>query len=301
MKILITGANGLVGQKLKTELSRREGIQLIATSQSPEMNALDTGYVFETLDITDKSAIDYILSRYRPDAVINTAAIANVNGCEKNKSTCWQVNTEAVKFLTEATNRSNTHLIHFSTDFVFEGTQSVYHEHDIPNPVNFYGTSKKEAEDHIMQHAKKWSIIRTILVYGYVPHMKRKNIILWIYDSLKNGKSIKVVNDQFRTPTLGEDLAWACAEIAINNKTGIWHISGKETMSIDTLAFRTADHFSLDRNLIIPVPSVVLNEPAPRPPRTAFNLLNAEKELYYSPRSFEEGLNIIEKQLYNNQ
>ena len=299
MKILITRANGLVGQKLKSEILRRNNIQLIATSRSPETNILKQNYIFETLDITNESETEYILERYKPDVLINTAAQGNVNECEKDRSHCWQVNTEAVKHLTRISSQLDIHFIHFSTDFVFSGTQPIYNEEDIPEPVNFYGTCKKEAEDFMISNAKKWSIIRTILVYGYVPNMKRNNIVMWIYQSLKDGKPLKIVNDQFRAPTFGEDLAWATTEMAEKGKTGIFHLSGKEVMSIYNMALKIADHFRLDKNLLNPLPSAALYEPALRPPHTRFDLYKAEKELNFFPRTFEESLNIIEKQIHN--
>ena len=301
MKILITGANGLVGQKIKSEILKRKNIQLIATSKSPENNILDKDYIFETLDITNKSGTEYIIERYKPDILINTAAQANVNDCERNRSWCWEVNAEAVKHLTHVSNRLNIHFIHFSTDFVFNGTQPSYNEESVPKPINFYGICKQEAEEFIMAHAKKWSIIRTILVYGYVPHMRRNNIVTWIYRSLRGGRSLKIVNDQFRAPTFGEDLAWAAIEIAVKGKTGIFHISGKEEMSIYEMALKIAEHFRLNKDLITPVPSSMLNEPAARPPHTRFDLYKAEKELNFFSHSFAESLNIIEKQIYNSQ
>jgi dTDP-4-dehydrorhamnose reductase len=301
MKILITGANGLVGQKLKNEILRRNNMQLIATSQSPETNILKQEYIFETLDITNKTETAYLLERYKPDVLINTAAQANANACEKNRSHCWQVNTEAVKHLTRISNQLDIHFIHFSTDFVFSGKQPVYHEEDTPEPVNFYGTCKKEAEAFITAHANKWSIIRTILVYGYVPQMKRNNLVTWIYESLKQGKPLNIVNDQFRAPTFGEDLARATLEIAGKGRTGIFHISGKEVMSIYEMALKIAEHFILDKNLLTPVPSAALDEPAQRPPHTRFDLYKAEKELNFFPHSFKESLDIIEKQIYKQQ
>jgi dTDP-4-dehydrorhamnose reductase len=126
-------------------------------------------------------------------------------------------------------------------------------------------------------------------------------MVTWIYQSLKAEKPLNIVNDQFRAPTFGEDLARATLEMAGKEKTGIFHISGKEVMSIYEMALKIAGHFRLDKNLLTPVPSAALNEPAQRPPHTRFDLYKAEKELNFFPHSFEESLNIIEKQIHKQQ
>lgn len=296
MRILLTGANGLVGQKIKKELAENDQVELMATSLHPEVNPLQGKYLFQTLDITLTWQTEELIRRFQPNALINCAAQANVNRCEKEKTECLKINTEAVTELTRIANENNIHLIQLSTDFVFAGVKTNYQEEDEAAPVNYYGLAKKEAEDHIIAHARKGSIIRTLLVYGYVPEMNRNNLVTWVYQSLKNGKPIRVVNDQYRMPTLGEDLAWAIGQIALMEKTGIYHISGRELMSIEEIACRTANYFSLDAGLISPVSSAELQEPARRPPQSGFDLLKAEKELDYIPHSFEEGLKLIEKQ-----
>jgi len=299
MKILLTGANGLVGQKIKKVLAEKGQVELMATSLHPEVNPLQEDYLFETLDITMTSQIQELIRRFQPQAIINCAAQANVNRCEQEKAECLKINTEAVTELTRIANENNIHLIQLSTDFVFAGVKTNYQEEDEAGPVNYYGLAKKQAEDHIISHASKWSIVRTILVYAYVPEMNRHNLVTWVYHALKNNRPIRVVNDQYRMPTLGEDLARAIAQIAVAEKTGIYHISGRELMSIEEMAQRVANYFELNADLIIPVTSAELQEPARRPPQSGFNLLKAEKELDYIPHSFEEGLKMIEQQTDN--
>lgn len=297
MKILLTGANGLVGQKIKKELVGKEDVDLMATSLHPEVNPLAGRYHFQTLDITVTSHLQELISHFQPHTVINCAAQANVNRCEQEKTECLKINTEAVAELTRLANKNNIHLIQLSSDFVFAGLKTNYQEEDEAAPVNYYGLAKKEAEDHIISHARKWSIVRTILVYGFVPEMHRQNLVTWVIQSLQNNQPIRVVNDQYRMPTLGEDLARAVGQMALMEQTGIYHISGRELMSIEQMAHRVAEYFSLPSDLISPVTSSELQEPARRPPQSGFNLLKAEKELDYIPHSFEEGLKIIEKQI----
>ncbi|MFH2143425.1 MAG: SDR family oxidoreductase [Bacteroidota bacterium] len=295
--ILVTGSNGLVGQKLIYEFNKISEVKLIATSKSyNKINEL-SGFEFELLDITRKSELEYIVSKYQPDTIINTAAITQVDYCEQNKTECWQINVEAVKNLCEIANKFNTHLIQFSSDFVFDGIKGNYSEEDATNPVSFYGLSKQEAEKTIMEQSDKWTIIRTILVYGVLENMVRSNFVLWVIKNLSDNKKINIVNDQYRMPTLAEDIAIACKEIALKGKEHIYHISGKEFMSIYEIACKIAVFFNLDKNLIIPVSSVQLNEKGKRPPKTGFELTKSYNELFYRPRSFNEGLKLIKKQL----
>jgi dTDP-4-dehydrorhamnose reductase len=135
-----------------------------------------------------------------------------------------------------------------------------------------------------------------VLVYGIVGDMSRTNIILWVKDSLEKGKNINVVTDQFRTPTLAEDLAVGCWQIADNEATGIFNISGKDFLTPYEMAIKTADFFGLDKNLIAMANSSTFSQPAKRPPRTGFIIDKATAILGYKPHSFEQGIKIVAEQ-----
>jgi len=229
--------------------------------------------------------------------VINTAAMTNVDACEDKKEECWNLNVNAVKNLIEASEKHQTHLIHLSTDFIFDGEKGPYKEEDKPNPLSYYGESKYEAEKLVQQTKTKWSIVRTIIVYGVVEDMSRSNIVLWAKQALEKGNPLTIVDDQFRMPTLAEDLAYACWLIAEKSATGIYHICGKDFMSVLELVNRVADFYGYDKSIISPIKSSTLNQAAKRPPKTGFVLDKAIKELEYSPCSFEEGLAIVTEQL----
>lgn len=296
-KILVTGSNGLVGQKLVEILSRDNNIEIIASSKNPDRNPGNTFYKFELLDITDKASIEYLFSKHQPEIVINCAAITQADYCEENKTECWNTNVEAVKYLCDASNKYSTKLIHLSSDFVFNGIRGYYKEEDSPDPVSFYGLSKWEAEKTVMEYANKWSIVRTILVYGVLKNPSRSNLLLWVIKNLSEKKQINVVTDQYRMPTLAEDLANAIKNIAMGEMVGLFHISGNEQMSIYEIACRTADFFKLYSGLIKPIQSIELNEKAKRPPKTGFCLDKSYRELCFRPASFNEGLQLIKKQI----
>lgn len=304
MKILITGSNGLLGQKLVYKLKEKPGVSLIATARGENRLIDKNGYVFESLDITDFNNVKAIFEKHLPDVVINTAAMTNVDACETDKKNALLMNTTSVKYQVEVLEALQSesykpHFIHLSTDFIFDGTHGPLTEEEEPNPLSYYAETKLEAEKIVMASKLKWAIVRTVLVYGIVDNMSRSNIVLWVKQNLEQGKTINVVDDQFRTPTLSEDLADGCILIAEKMAEGVYNISGKDFMSILDLANKVADYYKLDKSLIKPSKSSDIKQPAQRPPKTGFVIDKAVKILGYNPHSFEEGIKLMEEQIKN--
>ncbi|GAB4145172.1 MAG: dTDP-4-dehydrorhamnose reductase [Bacteroidia bacterium] len=306
--ILITGSNGLLGQKLVQNLiqrnKREEEWKIIATSKGENRLRLKEGYVYQPLDITSEREVSEIISKYKPDVIINTAAMTNVDACETDRAGAKALNVDAVRYLVDALKKQQhsdssyqPHFIHLSTDFVFDGTSGPYREEDQPNPLSYYAETKLEAEKLVEQSGLRWAIIRTIIVYGIVDDMSRSNIVLWAKQALASGQKMNIVDDQFRTPTLAEDLAEGCVLCAEKGAQGIFHVSGKDFMSVLELVYRVADFWKLDKSLVTPSRSDTIKQPAKRPPRTGFILDKAMRELNYKPHSFEEGLAILDEQL----
>jgi len=296
MKILITGANGLLGYKLVQLLSRQSGIETIATGRRM-ISDLPANVSFRELDITDHEQTENLICELKPDVIINSAAMTQVDQCEMEHDLCWKANVTGVENLIDACSKNQTHLVHISTDFIFDGTVGPLDETAIPNPVNFYGESKYAAEKALQQSTISWTILRTVLVYGVTPDMSRSNIVLWVKKNLEDGKSINVVNDQWRTPTLAEDLAMGCFLAASKKATGIYNISGEEMMTPYDIAIQTADFFKLNKSLIKPTDSSTFKQPAMRPLKTGFIITKAKHELGYHPHSFKEGLALMASQL----
>lgn len=295
-RILITGSNGLLGQKLVLLLSKIPDIELIATARGENRLAVNEDYIYEPMDITNSVEVAEIVGKYKPNVIIHTAAMTNVDQCETEKELCWQMNVNAVEYLVNACKPIDCLLIHLSTDFIFDGEKGPYDENASPNPISYYGESKLEAEQIILASNIRWAIARTVLVYGIVDDMSRTNIILWVKKSLEDGKKINVVTDQFRTPTLAEDLAMGCWQIADNEATGIFNISGKDFLTPYEMAIKTADFFGLDKSLINQADSSTFSQPAKRPPRTGFIIDKATALLGYKPHSFIEGIKIVAEQ-----
>lgn len=287
----------MLGQKLVQLLIGQHGVYTIATAAGKNRLPFYQGYEFYEMDITNPKQVDAVVNRTRPDVIIHTAAMTNVDQCEQEKEACWNLNVTAVEHLIKACREHDVFLEHLSTDFVFDGASGPYREDDTPNPVSFYGWSKFAAENAVKHSDIRWAIARTVLVYGIAHDMSRSNIILWVKKSLEENKSIRVVTDQFRTPTLAEDLAQGCYLIADRETEGIFHLSGKDFLTPYEMAMMAADFFGLDQSLISPTDASSFTQPARRPPRTGFDLTKSRNELGYEPHSFQEGIALLAQQM----
>lgn len=296
-KVLITGSNGLLGQKLVYKLRERDDVELFATARGANRLIEQGGYIFLSMDIEDRTSVDEVIDRVRPDHIIHTAAMTNVDACELEHDACDRANVHAVEYLVHAAERHNAHFVHISTDFIFNGEDGPYYEDAKPDPVSYYGHSKLKGEQIVQKSSLKWAILRTVLVYGVVDNMSRSNIVLWTKGALEKGQPINVVDDQVRCPTLAEDLADGCILAVDRNATGIYNICGKDALNIIEIVQQVADHYGLDKRLINPVSSATLNQPAKRPPRTHMPIDKAMRELGYRPHSFREGIAIVEGQV----
>ena len=301
-RILITGSNGLLGQKIVHQLLHNESYVLLATSMGENRMSIlkEANYSknYQSLDITNQEEVEKVVASFKPNVVINTAAMTNVDACETDRENCWKLNVTAVEYLIDACKKVDAHLIHLSTDFVFDGENGPYKEEDIAVPLSYYGESKLASENRMQNSGlKHWSIARTIIVYGVAENMSRSNIVLWAKEALEKKQPIKVVDDQFRMPTWADDLATGCLLIADKQANGIFHLSGKDFMSIYELVERVADYFGLEKNTMEKIKSNSLNQAAKRPPKTGFVLDKSIKILGYNPISFEEGLKKIAAEL----
>ena len=297
MKILITGSNGLLGQKLSHKLRIDDAVELIATSKGKNRVSAKDGYTYHSLDITNKAAVEGLIEAQKPDVVINTAAMTNVDLCEDEKAACDALNVDAVQYLADACARIDAYLIHISTDFIFDGEDGPYKEEDEPNPLSYYGLSKLKSEQLLYAHKVKWSILRTIIVFGVGENLSKGNIVLWAKGALEKAEPLNIIDDQFRAPTLAEDLADACILAAKKKAYGIYNASGKDIMSIYEIVERIAKYYGNTTENLNKISTATLNQKAGRPPRTGFILDKAKEVLGYNPHSFEECLAIIDEQL----
>ena len=297
IKVVITGSNGLLGQTLVDLLLEEKQTYKVYGFSKGENRSGRNDFEYFSLDITDELLLHKRLSEIQPNVIVNTAAMTNVDACEDNKESCRKLNIDAVQYLKNYSEKNNTHLIHISTDFIFDGENGPYKETDKPNPLSYYGWSKLQSEEILTQSTINYTILRTILVYGKVYDMSRNNIVLWVKSSLEAKKEITIVDDQFRMPTYVNDLAMAC-KLAMDKKTtGVCNISSNELLSIYEIAQQVAEVFGLDKSLIKPISTATLNQTAKRPPKTGFDLTKTNKELGFYPKTFREDLQRFKEKL----
>ncbi len=293
MKILITGSNGLLGQHLVNMLIETTTYEVVATGKGDCRLPFKSTSLFNyyPLDITDGVAVQTFMKLHKPDVVVHAAAMTQPDPCELDPIGCWEINVTATRFLIDAAEEVKAFFIFLSTDFVFDGLNGPYTETDIPGPVNYYGSSKLAAEKSVMESSVlQWAIVRTVLVYGNILVGNRSNVISWVKENLEQEKPIKVVGDQWRTPTYVEDLAKGIILVIQKKATGIYHISGEEGLSPYDMAVATADYLHLDKSLMTKVDASIFTQPARRPLRTGFIIEKAKKTLGYKPLSFKDAL-----------
>ena len=287
MKIMILGANGFTGRRILKRLSSKH--QVLACSLHPDILP-EEGYEFQILDMQSGDATDALLNNFRPDVIINASAMSVVDYCEQHPEEAYALNVTAVKHLAEYSQSNSCRLIHLSTDFVFDGTATeAYTETDTTNPINYYGKTKQWSEEVIEQACTNYAIARIEVVYGKPFNGQQGNIVHLVKTRLENRQSIRVVSDQFRSPTRVEDIARAIESLLSDKYQGIYHICGGETMSVADIAYRVAKHFGLDTSLIQPVTTEEMNEATPRPLFSPMNTEKALKEFGYQPSRLEEG------------
>ncbi|MCX7816440.1 MAG: dTDP-4-dehydrorhamnose reductase [Syntrophales bacterium] len=247
MKILILGHRGMLGSDLTKRLSIDYEV---------------TGIGRDYFDITSLPSCEKILREAKPDIVINAVAYTDVDKAENDRENCFQVNTQGVKHLAMLCGDKAIPLVHFSTDYVFDGTKSIpYTEEDTPNPVNVYGLSKAAGEKYIVQYCKDFLIIRTAWLYG----QNGRNFVKTILEMAQKKKNLRVVSDQFGSPTWTWDLAGAVKLLLEGNKRGIFHITNRGSCSWYEFAKKILAFAGVTDVQVEPISSVQLNRPARRP------------------------------------
>lgn len=293
-RVLITGANGLLGQALVRRLGPDADYTVLATARNDGPRFQEGLCRYAPLDVTQPREIADAFENFGPTVVVNCAALSDVSACDEHRSTAWAVNARAVKSLANQCRQTGTRLVHVSSDFVFNGRRGPYDETARPDPVNYYGRSKLAGENHLREAGRaRWALVRTVLLYGPARALGRSNIVRWIVDQLSEGAPLHMVDDQYRTPTYVDDLADGIERLLARDENGIYHLSGPDLVSIYDLACTVADVFGLDASRITPVPSDFFEDDVERPARTGFVLDKARADLDYAPRSLVDGLRAL--------
>ncbi len=295
MKILITGSNGLLGQAISSVFSRESDYEIVQTS-AEEKSYLDYGFTYRTLDITVKDDVKKAIEFYEPDVIINCAAFTNVDRCETEREMSWKINVDGVKNLIIGARRSNSKIVHFSTDYVFDGKNGPYTEEAVPNPISFYGREKLASENALITSDIKSAIIRTLVLFGIGNNVK-PNFALWMLEELRNNRSVNIVTDQISNVTMIDDLAFGTLKIVEKDCTGIYNIAGADILSRYDFAMKMCEVFKLKKELVFPVTTASLNQPAPRPLKSGLITLKMESELGFKTMDSLEALRLLKVQL----
>jgi dTDP-4-dehydrorhamnose reductase len=283
MKILITGAHSLLGHSL---LAQETDVELIGCGRGPDAVA---GRRYFQLAITDVGQVERLLNDLRPDWVINTAAVTDVDRCETDKEGARRVNLDAVSYLADACHQVDAGLVQLSTDYVFDGASGPYSEADEPHPLSYYGELKLKSEAVVLNSKIKGLVLRTLWLYGYLPGA-RLNLVTWPLQVLARRESLTMINDQWGNPTYVNDLAQVLLSLCRRNTTGLYHMGGATYMTKDEVVIEVARFFNLNEKLIGAVSTKIARQVAKRPLRSGLRTEALRAVLDSQPLSLTQGL-----------
>ena len=297
MKILLLGHKGMLGSDLLTKLSREHKV---------------VGMDKEEIDIVSADECENAIREASFDIVINAAAYTNVDGCETDREGCFAVNAEAVKNIAEACRNTKTRIIHFSTDYVFDGTaREPYKEDASCNPINVYGESKLAGERYLQTLSDNYLLIRTSWLYG----IKGKNFVKAILEKAEAKKyiadtmnktnakadgpsTLSVVDDQVGSPTYTKDLAAAVSVLIEKNAQGIFHVTNRGSCTWHQFAVKILKETGYDNIVVEPIKSIDLKRPAMRP---AYSILSTQKFIQATGKTLQPWQLALQDYLNNSK
>lgn len=263
-RVLVTGGNGLLGTKT-IGLLLSLGRQPISVSLEPDcLNRFLGDFPYSSLDITDPAAISSLFAELKPEAVVHTAAFTAVDACETQRDLSWRVNVDGSANVALGAAEVGARLVHVSTEYVFDGANGPYTEDDLPNPISHYGRTKLESEKAVKERCRDWVIGRTTVLFGDAPNV-RPSFVRWLVDSLREGKEVRIVDDQISSPTLAENLAEMLLALLDSGKTGTYNTVGDSILDRYSFSTMIARVYGLDAGPVRRVKTSDLNQPAPRP------------------------------------
>lgn len=293
-RILVIGANGFTGRRVLNDLSRNDEYTVTGCSLHDDIAPGSGNYHFISADICQMGEQAALFREVRPNVVINASALSVPDYCETHREEAEIINITAVGQLAFRCEVSGARLIHLSTDFVFSGDSGrLYTEEDAPAPVNYYGVTKLKGEKRVAELCTNYAIARVAVVYGAALPGQHGNILQLVADRLRNNEEIRVVSDQWRTPTYVGDVSQGIEKLIGLPTNGIYHICGSDCLTIADIAYRVADTLNLDYSLILPVTTKQMEEKTPRPRFSGMSIEKARNELGYQPHTLEEGIKLM--------
>lgn len=293
-RIIITGANGMLGQRLFEFYSTLNDVELLVSSIENDFVFKNQNYI--QADISKRNELKKVIYDFCPDFIINAAAYTNVDKSESERETAWKINVKGVEYITETARVLDSHIVHISSDYIFDGKNGPYTENDIPNPLGYYGRTKLASENVLKISGTKNTILRTNVLYGTAKY-SRSDFVKWVVESVRAGKEIRIVDDQFNNPTFIDDLVQAINKVIELRKEGIYNIGGSEVLSRYDFTMIIAEFFNLDKYLIKKIQTEDLEQPARRPLKSGLITIKAQSELGYKPHSIIQSLELMKREL----
>ncbi|MCX8205491.1 MAG: dTDP-4-dehydrorhamnose reductase [Candidatus Nezhaarchaeota archaeon] len=292
MNVFITGASGLLGSKV-AELAAKMGHKVYSGYLTREPS-------YGTpvrLDVRDEAALRRGFEAARPEVVIHTAALTDVDRCEVDRGLAWSINVKGTENVARLSKGHGAFLIYISTDYVFKGDRGMYKETDEPEPANYYGLTKLEGEREVASRLSEFCIARSSVIYGARPASGKTNFALWVIEKLRGNEVIDVVVDQWNSPTLNTNLAEMILEVAEKRLTGVYHLAGASRISRYDFARLLAETFNLNRELIKPVTASKLSWKAKRPQDSSLDVGKAMKDLDNKPLGILDALRRLREEV----
>jgi len=290
MKILVTGANGFLGQHLTLYLSHKS-YDVVACSRGKCRIPHQKAFQYFSFDLTDANAVAAIIASSQPDVIVHAAAMSKPDECANNKEACYLNNVTATKFLLEASKQFQPHFIYVSSDFIF-GENGPHSEDDEAAPLNYYGETKLQSEKLVVRSGLTYTVVRPVFIYGPILENMRPSFLHWVKNNLEQQEKIRVVSDQLRTPTFVLDICESIEKIITRRQQGTYNIAGKDLLSPYQMAIAVAEFLKLDATSIEEVTSDTFKEPVQRAKHSGLKIERARKILGYEPVSFVKGIQL---------
>lgn len=292
MKLLITGASGLYGSKLATLATAKNYEVYSGYSRNQPTSGIPLQF-----DVSNKNRVEQLFKKVKPEVVVHAASLTDVDKCEMNKELAWKINVKGTRNIAEVAKTSRFFLIYISTDYVFNGETGMYTENDRPEPINYYGLTKLKAEELVKDLLDEYCVARTSVIYGSTPASGKINFALWVFNKLRRSEQIRIVADQWNSPTLNTNLAEMTMEIIKRKLEGTFHLSGATRISRYDFAKLIAETFNLDANLMNPSTVAEFSWVAKRPPDSSLDTTKAQQTLKSKPLQINQALKKLKQEL----
>lgn len=291
-KVLIIGATGKVAEAVIRVFRNdsRFNLKLLSGSIDDHYSRIN-GLLYYKINYTNRYNLIDVCNDFKPDVIINLAGMTDVDGCEDNRKLAWDLNVSLPSELAKISFELGCKFIHISTDYIFDGLNGPYGEHDICNPLSYYGLTKLTGETESLRWHRDIAIIRTNVVYGY-SELGKGDFVSWVIDKIKNGIPLKIVSDQYSNPTLTDDIAIAILKIIEKDIFGILNVGGSQYCNRFEFANMICDVFELDSSLLSPTTTATLNQKANRPLRGGLDIRKLNG-LGFNTRNVLDGLKVV--------